>query len=325
MTVLKGVLKAPTGQLMANAYIVLFSKANTSVMIKGLKGEFQTNNAGYYSFECPIGVYEVWTRSYTDDIEYAGQIIIGTNDPDGPINNYLNALDPGDLTPDVVRQVMELAAQAAQSAQDAAASAAMVTEVTELANQAAASANNAADRRDEAQTAAAASQGSAQTSANQATAAINAKNDAQTAAATATQGAQTATSAATAAQGSANDARRYQIGTIYKKVVINVSASQTTALIDLAAGTEFVLNLSNVNPCALTFANANTDTDLAQQFTLDIKQVTGANLLTYPNTVKWQNGKKPKLSWDVGKEDTLTFSTKDNGASWKGYFSGQGF
>lgn len=325
MTVLKGILKAPTGQLMANAYIVLFSKANTSVMIKGLKGEYQTNATGNYSFECPIGVYEVWTRSYQDDIEYAGQIIIGSNDPDGPINNYLNKLDPGDLTPDIVRQVMELAAQAAQSAADAAASAEMVTQVTELANQAAASANNAADRRDEAKTYADNSKGSATTAANQATAAINAKTDAQAAAATSTQGAQTATSQAAAATAAATDARRYQIGTIYKKVVINVSASQTTALIDLATGTDFVLNLSNVNPCTLTFANANTDTDLAQQFSINVKQVTGANLLNYPNTVKWQNGKKPKLSWDVGKEDMLTFMTYDNGAVWKGFFSGQGF
>lgn len=325
MTVLKGILKAPTGQLMANAYIVLFSKANTSVMIKGLKGEYQTSATGNYSFECPIGVYEVWTRSYTDEIAYAGQIIIGSNDPDGPINNYLNALDPGDLTPDVVRQVMELAAEAAQSAQDAAASAAMVTEVTELANQAAASANNAADRRDESQQYATNAAGSAQTSANQAQAAINAKTDAQTAAATATQGAQTATSQAQTATQAATDARRYQIGTIYKKVVINVSSAQTTALIDLAAGTDFVLNLSNVNPCLLTFANANTDADLAQQFSINVKQVTGANLLNYPNTVKWQNGKKPVLSWDVGKEDMLTFMTYDNGAVWKGFFSGQGF
>lgn len=325
MTVLKGILKAPTGQLMGNAYIVLFSKANTSVMIKGLKGEFQTTATGNYSFECPIGVYEVWTRSYQDEIEYAGQIIIGSNDPDGPINNYLSKLDPGDLTPDIVRQVMELAAQAAQSAEDAAASAALVTQVTELANQAAASANNAADRRDEAKTYADNSKGSASTAANQATAAGQAKTDAQAAAATATQGAQTAGSAATAAQASATEARRYQVGTIYKKIVINVSASQVTALIDLSLGTDFVLNLSNVNPCALTFANPNSDTDLAQQFSIDVKQVTGANLLNYPNTVKWQNAKKPVLSWDVGKEDVLTFMTKDNGASWKGFFSGQGF
>lgn len=325
MTVLKGILKSPTGQLMANAYIVLFSKANTSVMIKGLKGEYMTNATGNYSFECPIGAYEVWTRSYQDDIEYAGQIIIGSNDPDGPINNYLNKLDPGDLTPDIVRQVMELAAQAAQSADEAAASAQMVNEVTELANQAAASANNAADRKDEATKAATDAQGAAQTSANSAQASAQNKTDAQNAASSAAQSAQTATQQSQSAVAAANDARRYQIGTIYKKQVINVASAQTTVLIDLAVATEFVLNLSNVNPCQLTFANANTDSDLAQQFSIDVRQVTGANLLNYPNTVKWQNGKRPVLSWDVGKEDVLTFMSKDNGASWKGFFSGQGF
>lgn len=325
MTVLKGLLKAPTGQLMKNAYIVLFSKANTSVMIKGLKGEYMTDANGNYSFECPIGVYEVWTRSYQDDIEYAGQIIIGSNDPDGPINNYLNKLDPGDLTPDIVRQVMELAAQAAQSASDAAESAQMVEQVTELANQAAASANNAADLATNAAKAATDAKGAATQSGNSAQASAQNKTDAQTAATNAAQSAQTATQQAQSAVQAATDARRYQIGTIYKKQVINVSSSQTSVLIDLAVATEFVLNLSNVNECQLTFANPNTADDLAQQFSILVRQVTGANKLAYPNTVKWQNNKRPVLSWDVNKEDMLTFATYNNGATWHGYFSGQGF
>lgn len=325
MATLTGVLKAPTGQLMKNAYIVLFSKANTSVMLKGLQGEYMTDANGNYTFECPIGVYDVYVRSFESDMVYSGSITVNSGDPNGPINNYLSRLDPNDITPDIVAQVIQYSNRAAQAAQEASGYAQQMKDVTELANQAAKSANNAADKATEAATNATTATQKAQAAGNSATQSDNAKTDAQTAAANASLAAGTADSARVAAQAAAANAQKYQVGTIYKKQAIDVIAAQTSVLLDLSVANYFVLRLANVNPCNITIANALSDSDKAIEFTVKLVQSTGANKVNFPVSVKWQNGVKPTLSWDLNSRDVLTFFSDDAGATWDGYFSGQGF
>lgn len=325
MAKLSGILKAPTGQLLKNAYLVLFSKANTSVMLKGLQGEYMTDANGNYSFDCPIGVYDVYVRSYESDLVYTGSITINTGDPDGPINNYLSRLDPSDITPDIVAQVIAASNRAVQAAQEASESADKMAGVVELANQAAASANNAADKANEATTAATTATQKALAAGNSATDANQAKQDAATSAANASLSAGTADSAKNAAQTAATNAQKYQVGTIYKKQVIDVIAAQTSVLLDLSVANYFVLNLANVNECAITITGALTDTDKAIEMTVKLVQSTGANKVKFPASVKWQNNVKPVWSWDVNKKDFVTLFSDDAGATWSGFFSGQGF
>lgn len=325
MAKLSGILKAPTGQLMKNAYLVLFSKANTSVMLKGLQGEYMTDATGNYSFECPIGVYDVYVRSYESDMVYSGSITVNTGDPDGPINNYLSRLDPSDITPDIVAQVIAASNRAVQAAQEAAQSAASVTAVTELANQAAASANQAADLATQAGLKADAATKAATAAGNSAAGTAQDKQDAQAAAAAASSSAGVADSAKNTAQQAATNAQQYQVGTIYKKQVIDVASSQTTVLLDLSVANYFVLNCANVNELAVTIANPLTDADKAIEFTVKVKQATGANKVKLPANIKWQNGVKPVMSWDLNAYDVFTFFSDNAGTSWDGFFSGQGF
>lgn len=325
MARLSGVLKAPTGQLMKNAYMVLVSKANTSVMLKGLQGEYMTDASGNYSFECPIGVYDVYVRSYESEMVYSGSITISNNDPDGPINNYLSRLDPSDITPDIVAQVIQYSNRAAQAATEASQAAEQVTAVTELANQAATAANNAADKADAATAAATLATQKATAAGNSAAGAGNSATDAAASAAAASQSAGVATSQATQAKEAATNAKQYQVGTIYKKQVIDVTAAQTTVLLDLTVANYFILNLANVNELAITITGALTDTDKAIELTVKLVQSTGANKVKFPASVKWQNNVKPVWSWDVNKKDFVTLFSDDAGATWSGFFSGQGF
>lgn len=87
----------------------------------------------------------------------------------------------------------------------------------------------------------------------------------------------------------------------------------------------------NLNPFPTDPANT------ARQITLILEQGTGSNKITFNqlpdpddstahiNVVNWNNGRPPRLSYEVDKADVITLLTTDKGKHWYGFFNGGWF
>lgn len=94
------------------------------------------------------------------------------------------------------------------------------------------------------------------------------------------------------------------------------TVSSTLAL-DLSTADYFSATLSSTN-CNVSFVNIPATTNAVQSFTLTLRQGSGANLVTWPASVKWSFGRAPVLSYKQGVSDTFEFESYDNGATWTG-------
>lgn len=63
----------------------------------------------------------------------------------------------------------------------------------------------------------------------------------------------------------------------------------------------------------------------SRQLTLMFTQGTGANVIKWPNTVKWNNSRTPVFSFVKDKLDVVSLLTKDSGAHWYGFYNGGWF
>ncbi|MDZ9283536.1 prophage tail fiber N-terminal domain-containing protein, partial [Escherichia coli] len=79
-----------------------------------------TGPAGEYAFEAQTGRYDVYLRSCIEREYCVGDISVYDDSKHGTLNDFLTALDEGDLKPDVVKRFEELVVQAQQSAEAAA-------------------------------------------------------------------------------------------------------------------------------------------------------------------------------------------------------------
>ncbi|ENE6227966.1 prophage tail fiber N-terminal domain-containing protein, partial [Escherichia coli] len=79
-----------------------------------------TGSAGEYAFEAQTGRYDVYLRSCIEREYCVGDISVYDDSKPGTLNDFLTALDEGDLKPDVVKRFEEMVAQAQQSAEAAA-------------------------------------------------------------------------------------------------------------------------------------------------------------------------------------------------------------
>ncbi|WP_258132792.1 prophage tail fiber N-terminal domain-containing protein, partial [Escherichia coli] len=117
---ISGVLTDGTGLPMSGYHIILKARQNTSAVVMRTVATVLTGPAGEYAFEAQTGRYDVYLRSCIEREYCVGDISVYDDSKPGTLNDFLTALDEGDLKPDVVKRFEEMVAQAQQSAEAAA-------------------------------------------------------------------------------------------------------------------------------------------------------------------------------------------------------------
>jgi len=120
---ISGALIDGAGVPMSGCHIILKSRVNTAEVVMRTVADVVTGNHGEYSFEAQTGKYCVYLKQDWRDEYRVGDIAVYDDSKPGTLNDFLTALDEGDLKPDIVRRFEELVAQAQQSAEVAAESA----------------------------------------------------------------------------------------------------------------------------------------------------------------------------------------------------------
>ncbi|HHZ5924182.1 TPA: prophage tail fiber N-terminal domain-containing protein, partial [Escherichia coli] len=117
---ISGVLTDGAGLPMSGYHIILKARQNTAAVVMRTVATVATGPAGEYAFEAQTGRYDVYLRSCIEREYCVGDISVYDDSRPGTLNDFLTALDEGDLKPDVVKRFEEMVAQAQQSAEAAA-------------------------------------------------------------------------------------------------------------------------------------------------------------------------------------------------------------
>ncbi|EFI3533766.1 phage tail protein [Escherichia coli] len=118
--VISGALIDGAGIPMSGCHIILKSRVNTSEVVMRTVADVVTGNCGEYCFKAQAGKYCVYLKQDWRDEYCVGDIAVYDDSKPGTLNDFLTALDEGDLKPDVVKRFEEMVAQAQQSAEAAA-------------------------------------------------------------------------------------------------------------------------------------------------------------------------------------------------------------
>ncbi|EKM3464277.1 prophage tail fiber N-terminal domain-containing protein, partial [Escherichia coli] len=118
--VISGALTDGAGIPMSGCHIILKSRVNTSEVVMRTVADVVTGNCGEYCFKAQAGKYCVYLKQDWRDEYYVGDITVYDDSKPGTLNDFLTALDEGDLKPDVVKRFEEMVSQAQQSAEAAA-------------------------------------------------------------------------------------------------------------------------------------------------------------------------------------------------------------
>ncbi|HDD8699697.1 TPA: prophage tail fiber N-terminal domain-containing protein [Escherichia coli] len=118
--VISGALIDGAGIPMSGCHIILKSRVNTSEVVMRTVADVVTGNCGEYCFKAQTGKYCVYLKQDWRDEYCVGDIAVYDDSKPGTLNDFLTALDEGDLKPDVVKRFEEMVAQAQQSADAAA-------------------------------------------------------------------------------------------------------------------------------------------------------------------------------------------------------------
>ncbi|HEK5770775.1 TPA: prophage tail fiber N-terminal domain-containing protein [Escherichia coli] len=116
---ISGVLTDGAGLPMSGYHIILKARQNTSAVVMRTVATVVTGPAGEYAFEAQTGKYDVYLRSCIEREYCVGDISVYHDSKPGTLNDFLTALDEGDLKPDVVKRFEEMVAQAQQGAETA--------------------------------------------------------------------------------------------------------------------------------------------------------------------------------------------------------------
>lgn len=108
------------------------------------------------------------------------------------------------------------------------------------------------------------------------------------------------------------------VNTVYKVATLPNGTTQT---VNVADGSYVKINLTNPTT-NLLIAPYSDVAGYARQITLEIKQGTGSNKITWPTRISWAEGRQPLLSYLAGRTDFVTLVSSDSGASFKGFFNG---
>ena len=120
---ISGALIDGAGIPMSGCHIILKSRVNTSEVVMRTVADVITGSNGEYSFEAQTGKYCVYLKQDWRDEYCVGDISVYDDSMPGTLNDFLTAIDEGDLKPDVVKRFEEMVAQAQQCAEAAAGSA----------------------------------------------------------------------------------------------------------------------------------------------------------------------------------------------------------
>lgn len=96
-----------------------------------------------------------------------------------------------------------------------------------------------------------------------------------------------------------------------------VALSGTTPTINLADGSVFTHTLTGNTAYSITGAASGK----AHSFTLVITQTSTVRTITFPSSVKWQDGEIPDMS-TASASYAITFLTVDSGTNWLAMFGG---
>ncbi|HFN6367623.1 TPA: prophage tail fiber N-terminal domain-containing protein [Escherichia coli] len=118
--VISGALIDGAGIPMSGCHIILKSRVNTSEVVMRTVADVVTGNCGEYCFKAQTGKYCVYLKQDWRDEYCVGDIAVYDDSKPGTLNDFLTAIDEGDLKPDVVKRFEEMVAQAQQSAEAAA-------------------------------------------------------------------------------------------------------------------------------------------------------------------------------------------------------------
>ncbi|MEB7738605.1 prophage tail fiber N-terminal domain-containing protein [Escherichia coli] len=209
--VISGALTDGAGIPMSGCHIILKSRVNTSEVVMRTVADVVTGNCGEYCFKAQTGKYCVYLKQDWRDEYCVGDIAVYDDSRPGTLNDFLIALDEGDLKPDVVKRFEEMVEEAARNAEAAVRSAAeakkSASNASESAAQAATHATDAADSARTASTSAGEAALSAQSASSSAgTASIKATEASKSAAAAAASKSAAATSAGAAKTSETNAA-----------------------------------------------------------------------------------------------------------------------
>jgi hypothetical protein len=103
----------------------------------------------------------------------------------------------------------------------------------------------------------------------------------------------------------------------YAEKIVALLSSEGASTIDLSAGNVFEHTLTE----ATTYTISNAVSGSAHSFTLIITQPETAVAVTFPASVKWQNGATPDISTG-SKIYVVPFLSIDGGTTWLGMFGG---
>ncbi|EJH1736840.1 prophage tail fiber N-terminal domain-containing protein, partial [Escherichia coli] len=117
---ISGVLKDGTGKPVQNCTIQLKAKRNSTTVVVNTLASENPDEAGRYSMDVEYGQYSVILLVEGFPPSHAGTITVYEDSQSGTLNDFLTAIDEGDLKPDVVKRFEEMVAQAQQSAEAAA-------------------------------------------------------------------------------------------------------------------------------------------------------------------------------------------------------------
>ena len=101
----------------------------------------------------------------------------------------------------------------------------------------------------------------------------------------------------------------------YREKLVGLTGTSTT--IDLSLGNVFIHTLAGNT----TYSITNAVNGQAHSFTLIITQTATARTITFPASVKWQDGEIPDMSTPL-KEYELFFTTTNGGGSWRAGLGG---
>ncbi|EIK9524230.1 phage tail protein [Salmonella enterica] len=207
---ISGVLKDGTGTPVQNCTIQLKAcRTSTTVIVNTVASE-NPDEAGRYSMDVESGQYSVILLVEGFPPSHAGIITVYEDSQPGTLNDFLMAPGESDLSPEIVRQLEELAKAARDSANaavgSATASAASAEDAAKSAGAAGGEAGAAKVSADASAESAAASASSAAIAGEEATAAKVSETNAKSSEATAAQSASVAEEAKTAAASSASAA-----------------------------------------------------------------------------------------------------------------------
>ncbi|EPW4646572.1 TPA: prophage tail fiber N-terminal domain-containing protein, partial [Escherichia coli] len=113
---ISGALINGAGVPMAECKIYLDAQVNTSEVVTESFAVIETDAAGQYAFEAQKGKYTVHIKQKNGPKCCVGDISVYDDSKSGTLNDFLTALDEGDLKPDVVKRFEDLTSQAQRSA-----------------------------------------------------------------------------------------------------------------------------------------------------------------------------------------------------------------